>query len=124
MGRDTLRRGRWALTTYRVTRCYGGPEEGGWWYNWWQVHTVRTFGSQTAAEAARVQSCKYLADMNGNATATDARYNRWCLWMADRMGIDNPDDFGSQDFHKDFVFVVESSSDFRSMQSTERPRYC
>jgi len=22
------------ITVYHVTRHYGGPEEGGWWYNW------------------------------------------------------------------------------------------
>ena len=22
------------ITAYSVTRHYGGPEEGGWWYNW------------------------------------------------------------------------------------------
>ena len=26
---------RW-VTIYEVTRHYGGPEEGGWWYNWWE----------------------------------------------------------------------------------------
>jgi hypothetical protein len=124
MGHATLRKGRWAVTTYRVTRCYGGPEEGGWWYNWWQVQNVRTFGTQVAAESACERERKYLADMNGNATSDDARYNRWCLQMAERLGIDNPDDFGSQDFHKDFVIVVESSDNFRSMESTERPHYC
>ena len=23
------------VTAYRVTRHYGGPEEGGWWYDWY-----------------------------------------------------------------------------------------
>jgi len=124
MGHATICRGRWAVTTYQVTRCYGGPEEGGWWYNWWQVHNVRTFATQAAAESACERERKYLADMNGNATSTDARYYEWCLQMAERLGIDNPDDFGSQDFHKDFVIVVESSDNFRSRESTERPYYC
>ena len=25
------------LTAYRVTREYGGPEEGGWWYDWYEL---------------------------------------------------------------------------------------
>jgi hypothetical protein len=25
------------ITAYAVTRHYGGPEEGGWWYNWYRV---------------------------------------------------------------------------------------
>lgn len=24
------------LTVYQITRHYGGPEEGGWWYNWYE----------------------------------------------------------------------------------------
>jgi hypothetical protein len=24
------------ITAYAVTRHYGGPEEGGWWYNWYK----------------------------------------------------------------------------------------
>lgn len=24
------------VTMYSVTRCYGGPEEGGWWYDWYE----------------------------------------------------------------------------------------
>ena len=28
------------VTVYEVTRHYGGAEEGGWWYNWYEpVHT-------------------------------------------------------------------------------------
>lgn len=22
------------VNVYSIERCYGGPEEGGWWYNW------------------------------------------------------------------------------------------
>jgi hypothetical protein len=25
------------ITAYAVTRHFGGPEEGGWWYNWYKV---------------------------------------------------------------------------------------
>lgn len=41
----------WWLTVYEVTREFGGPEEGGWWYNlftpvesvflWWPVRCDR-----------------------------------------------------------------------------------
>jgi hypothetical protein len=33
------------VTAYEVTRHYGGPEEGGWWYNWYEpiesIPTIR-----------------------------------------------------------------------------------
>jgi hypothetical protein len=25
------------VNIYRIARCYGGPEEGGWWYDMWQL---------------------------------------------------------------------------------------
>lgn len=25
------------LSRYTVEQCYGGPEEGGWWYDWWDL---------------------------------------------------------------------------------------
>ena len=25
------------ITVYFVTREYGGPEEGGWWYDWYEM---------------------------------------------------------------------------------------
>lgn len=28
--------GLW-LSRYTVEQCYGGPEEGGWWYDWWEL---------------------------------------------------------------------------------------
>lgn len=33
---------------YRVTRCYGGPEEGSWWYNWMEhLASVRVPSTET-----------------------------------------------------------------------------
>ncbi len=30
------------VNVYRVTRHYGGPEEGGWWFNWYEcVKSIR-----------------------------------------------------------------------------------
>jgi hypothetical protein len=41
------------LSVYEITRHYGGPEEGGWYYNWNQlVATVRVRGGVTALERA------------------------------------------------------------------------
>ena len=30
------------LSVYELNRCYGGPEEGGWWYDTWE-HTGASF---------------------------------------------------------------------------------
>ncbi len=39
------------VTAYEVTRHWGGPEEGGWWYNWYEpINTVPTSTPETMAE--------------------------------------------------------------------------
>lgn len=39
------------VTAYAVTRHYGGPEEGGWWYDWYEpIQTVPT----TSEDADRI----------------------------------------------------------------------
>ena len=35
------------VTVYKVTRHYGGPEEGGWWYNWYEPVFTEPFTSMT-----------------------------------------------------------------------------
>lgn len=30
---DTVTSAYWSVAVYEVQRCYGGPEEGGWWYD-------------------------------------------------------------------------------------------
>lgn len=42
------------IVAYGVSRLYGGPEEGGWWYDWTDVHEVRrVYTLQGALRAAR-----------------------------------------------------------------------
>jgi hypothetical protein len=45
MARALRRKGGEVLPTYvvavSISRCYGGPEEGGWWYNWTDIEEVR-----------------------------------------------------------------------------------
>lgn len=39
------------VSVYEVTRHYGGPEEGGWWYNWYHpLVTVPTTRPQVVKE--------------------------------------------------------------------------
>jgi hypothetical protein len=42
------------VVTYEITRHYGGPEEGGWWYDWTSINEVaRVFTFRQAREAVR-----------------------------------------------------------------------
>lgn len=41
------------INEYAVTLCYGGPEEGGWWFpQWEQLNSVRIRGRLNSREAA------------------------------------------------------------------------
>tara|TARA_B100000287_G_scaffold138386_1_gene130330 strand:- start:787 stop:1251 length:465 start_codon:yes stop_codon:yes gene_type:complete len=31
----------WHVSAYKVERVYGGPEEGGWWTDWWQLQSSK-----------------------------------------------------------------------------------
>lgn len=47
------------VNVYFVTRHYGGPEEGGWWYNWYECEeTVQTTG-KNAYEVKEALEKKY-----------------------------------------------------------------
>ncbi len=39
------------VSIYNHERCYGGPEEGGWWYDVYQLEGSKAFQSREEAEA-------------------------------------------------------------------------
>ena len=39
------------VSAYTVTRHYGGPEEGGWWFNWNELHCSSPVTDPEAAHA-------------------------------------------------------------------------
>lgn len=41
------------VAVYEVTRMYGGPEEGGWWYDWTHIVMLRKFSSLRKAQKAK-----------------------------------------------------------------------
>jgi len=41
------------VNVYETTRHYGGPEEGGWWYNWNSLEEAVPVGSQEEAETVK-----------------------------------------------------------------------
>lgn len=58
---DSGRRPVW-VNVYRVDRCYGGPEEGGWWYDVYEcVESVRLPYLEALAFAGR-KALEYHSD--------------------------------------------------------------
>ena len=61
------------ITAYSVTRHYGGPEEGGWWYNWStpvktiaipKVHQRKNKRAEKAVKALKQTLEKELSHIN------------------------------------------------------------
>jgi len=45
-----MSKGRRYVTTYKKTQCYGGPEEGGWWYDVYVAVGTKKYSSNKVAE--------------------------------------------------------------------------
>lgn len=55
------------VNVYKVTRNYGGPEEGGWWYNEGEPVHTESCESMEEAEAMEKKLAKLYADQkHGN----------------------------------------------------------
>ena len=52
------------VTAYEVTRHYGGPEEGGWWYDWREP--IDTVPTSDPAKMVEVFKTKYEDRVEGD----------------------------------------------------------
>jgi len=91
------------LSAYATTRHYGGPEEGGWWYNW--------------NECLQTMSIPPCDDEDLEAVLTSV-IERWC------------EEYGDEYHYGDIYSVLGGSEVWYSLeyhagenQSNSRPRY-
>ena len=62
--------GRYVVAVYEIDRAYGGPEEGGWWFDCGNLRRIiRTFRTKTAAY-------QYSARMNRHLNNLHNKYQR------------------------------------------------
>lgn len=54
------------VTAYEVERHYGGPEEGGWWYNWYELIESVPIHRHDADEVAETLKGKYQDRVQGD----------------------------------------------------------
>jgi hypothetical protein len=86
------------VTAYGISRHYGGPEEGGWWYDWWEpVESVPVAYSN--AEVMKAQMEIKHDGVNSNPT--------------DRFSV-----LGNGE---DLAVVIED--EINEFRTTERPHY-
>jgi hypothetical protein len=84
-----------------TSRCYGGPEEGGWWYNWTETEEVfKVWTMRAALRKLRELREEYLPP-------------RFSIYSAANRG------------EEEYSFVItHDPSYFVERESTERPTYC
>ena len=54
----------WYVNTYEVYRAYGGPEEGGWWYDIGKPVSVTAYGTREEAKAQWTKLLKWAEKAN------------------------------------------------------------
>lgn len=98
-GTDATTQWGFYVSQYTVDRRCGGPQEGGWWYDWHDFDRVR-------------RHCASMEEAIKLALAYEAAY--------DRLGWNHPDRFQSIGT-PDTVFIAEERPG--QYQDTHRPHY-
>jgi hypothetical protein len=76
------------VNVYEVARRWGGPEEGGWWYDTGTVVTsVPVVDRETAEEIAATLRAEYPNTGRSSSVLGGADYR---VWVEDNPGADYP----------------------------------
>ena len=98
------------LGLYEIELCYGGPEEGGWWYTW-QDHKVSVIIQRGTAER---QAAEEIAARASLAEAAETEFNL-------TLPGDGIRSYRSASPQQNAIISIEDKPG--EDQSTERPRY-
>lgn len=85
------------VNIYEVNRGYGGPEEGGWWYDYGSVSVSFAIpsGDQEEAKAKLILAQSIVDDWNGDGENRDLGsvncVGSFLCWIEDHPGRDFPD---------------------------------
>ena len=75
------------VNVYRVERCYGGPEEGGWWYNAGVLEEVHALPNEASAKAkAESLSMGVYSNEGEPGLGSTASQGEWQVEVSDRPG--------------------------------------
>jgi len=77
------------VNVYEVDRAYGGPEEGGWWYDTGRLITSRQV-SRESAEDMRI-SLKIKYKSTGDSSSVIYSGGDYQVYVEDRPGADFPE---------------------------------
>lgn len=111
---------RWFVVLVSSHQAYGGPEEGGWWYDVSEVEAYREYPTRDQADAAKAAVEKLAKELSANA---GRRHGEYCLatmeWLEAR-GLD-ADYLAEPDGPTRYYVVVEREV---PVFDNHRPHYC
>ena len=110
------------VTIYNVEQCYGGPEEGGWWYDWWTPCESFEVANREAAD----QLCTLVGDYC--KLKTDSEAMQRARNTANMPEGDSPyrdtEGYIPKGWGDGGEYRVVCEEERGSRQSTETPYYC
>lgn len=109
------------VTLYEVKSLYGGPEEGGWWYDWYTPIATKQVPTEDMALELQAKIRKRAEEMRKESAREWARSMRESCEWAEARGLD-PADLPEPDGPDNFVVMVENTPG--EYKTTERPHYC
>lgn len=77
------------VNVYEVDRLYGGPEEGGWWYDAGQLITSRQVTEESALDMKLSLQIKY--PETGGSSSVFYSGGDYRVWIEDHPGADYPE---------------------------------
>lgn len=103
------------LGLYQIELCFGGPEEGGWWYTW-EDHKVSVIVQRGTAEQQAAE------DRRARATLAEAALDLGLTLPAPGVrSFRSVSPFRSNSPRQDAIIATEEKPG--EHQTTERPRY-
>lgn len=110
------------VSLYRVDRCYGGPEEGGWWYNHYSLESYQFCNSRQQAEKIKEKIEEKVKELNSQEIKDHGEQCLRELEYCESHGIDDSNSvFGEVNGPTEYYVVIEEN--LGGQNTTEIPHY-
>lgn len=90
------------VSLYTRQQCYGGPEEGGWWYDVWILESTAYVPTLDTADKLKAAIEKDAEEMTIQARASYGEYCKREMEWLDERGLDAdylPEPDGPEEYH-------------------------
>lgn len=113
------------LSIYQVERCYGGPEEGGWWYDCWTLQGYIPCANEAEANKVIEESQEELKQKNHELRYEDNKYAYEALGDNDTVSSSYPEGYIPKGWSDggEYQLIVEFVLGSQDTSARGRPHY-